>query len=228
RWPDLEAVDPPLLLVVPVGSCEQHGPHLPLDTDTRIACALADALAAGRQDAAVAPAITIGASGEHAGFAGTLSIGTAVLTEVLVELARSALPPPGVAPGPFGAVLFVNGHGGNVEALAAAAALLLSESRNVATWHPRVPDGDPHAGHTETSLMLHLHPDEVAMDLAEPGSTARFPEILDDLHSGGLAGVSPNGVLGDPRTANGAHGAEIFEALLSDLVEVAGETLPSR
>ena len=73
-WPDL---DPQrgLLLAVPLGSCEQHGPHLPLDTDTRIAVALADRLAARHAQVVVAPAVAFGSSGEHAGFPGTLSIG---------------------------------------------------------------------------------------------------------------------------------------------------------
>jgi mycofactocin precursor peptide peptidase len=76
HWPE---VDEGLrrVLVVPVGSLEQHGPHLPLDTDTRIAVAVAQRACVGRGDVALAPAIGIGASGEHAGFPGTLSIGSA-------------------------------------------------------------------------------------------------------------------------------------------------------
>src|SRR3954454_19076570 len=100
------------LLAVPVGSCEQHGPHLPLDTDTRIAVHLAEALGHGRPDVVVAPAGAVGASGEHAGFPGTLSIGTAALTTVLIELIRSA--------DHFAGVVLVNGHGGNAEAVGAS------------------------------------------------------------------------------------------------------------
>src|SRR5687767_8440986 len=94
------------LLVVPLGATEQHGPHLPLGTDTIIASALASDL-----DAVVAPALPYGSSGEHAGFPGTLSIGRAALEHVLLELGRSA---------PFARVLFVSAHGGNAEPLAAA------------------------------------------------------------------------------------------------------------
>src|SRR3712207_8629966 len=72
------------LLVVPLGATEQHGPHLPLGTDTVIASALAASL-----DAVVAPALPYGSSGEHAGFPGTLSIGREALVHVLVELVRS-------------------------------------------------------------------------------------------------------------------------------------------
>src|SRR4051812_19595886 len=90
------------LLAVGLGATEQHGPHLPLDTDTVIAQALVDGLAA-RLKVRVAPTLPYGSSGEHAGFPGTLSIGQDALRIVLVELARSH-------PGP---VLLVCAHGGN-------------------------------------------------------------------------------------------------------------------
>ena len=222
---------------MPTGSCEQHGPHLPLDTDTLIAEALADALAARRSDALVSPSIAIGASGEHRSFPGTLSIGTAALCDVAVELARSALAErpaslragsvPSAEPETFTAVLFVNGHGGNIEALARAVELLRSECRAAAAWHARVRGGDPHAGRTETSLLLHLHPERVRMDLAEPGSEARFSEIAEVLRTRGLAAVTPNGVLGDPTGATAAEGATVFTALADDLYRSADELHPA-
>ncbi|MCW2896328.1 MAG: Creatininase, partial [Actinomycetia bacterium] len=109
RWPEVEA-GPRRLLVVPVGSLEQHGAHLPLDTDTRIATAIAAWACAGRTGVGLAPAIAIGASGEHADFPGTLSIGSVALSTLLIELGRHASLH-------WPAVLLVNGHGGNAAAI---------------------------------------------------------------------------------------------------------------
>src|ERR1700685_2643902 len=89
HWPEIEA-GPRRLLVVPVGSLEQHGAHLPLDTDTRIAAGGGARPAGGRPGVALAPPIAIGASGEHADFPGTLSIGSVALSTLLVELGRHA------------------------------------------------------------------------------------------------------------------------------------------
>ncbi len=232
-WPDL--VDARLLLVVPTGSCEQHGPHLPLETDTLLACAWADALADRRADVVVAPPVWIGASGEHKGFAGTLSIGIDAMRDTAVELARSALPEPHPKQAQtrhdmaqaFSGVLFVNGHGGNAQALAEAMTILAEESRVVDVWHPRISQGDPHAGNTETSLMLHTHPASVRMELAEPGSGQRFRDIIGTVREQGLASVTPNGILGDPTTATAAHGRELFESLLEDLLVCAHALVPA-
>jgi len=214
-WPE---VGGPSVLVVPLGSCEQHGPHLPLDTDTRIAVACAEALAGRRPGVVVAPAVAIGASGEHESFPGTLSIGTLALETVVVELVRSALPPAGSArPRPFAGVVLVNGHGGNVEAVARAVSLLTDEGRPVLVWHPHVPDGDSHAGRTETSLLLHLSPEVVRRDRIEVGSTARWREIGDVVRARGLAAVSANGVLGDPTAATADEGEQLFVTLVDQL-----------
>lgn len=217
-WPEVPAAS---LLVVPLGSCEQHGPHLPIDTDLRIAESLVVELAERRADVVIAPSVTIGASGEHQSFPGTLSIGTLALETVVVELARSALPPPGSPhPRPFEAVLFVNGHGGNIEGVERALALLADEGRDVQVWHPRVPGGDSHAGRTETSMLMHLDPGCVRTERLEPGSTARWREIGPTVMAEGLAAVTPNGVLGDPTGSSAEEGAVIVEALVGDLVGV--------
>jgi creatinine amidohydrolase len=208
-WPQVDA-GPRRLLVVPVGSLEQHGPHLPLDTDTRIAVAVTTRAVNGLVGVAVAPAIAIGASGEHAGFPGTLSIGTEALTGCLVELGRHASLF-------WPALLLVNGHGGNSDAVAAAVARLTVEGRLARAWHASVPGGDPHAGRTETSIMLALAPDSVRLAAAAAGSTRPLREIMPALRSGGVRAVSPNGVLGDPSGASAAEGVSLVSYLVSRL-----------
>ncbi|MGE2832497.1 mycofactocin biosynthesis peptidyl-dipeptidase MftE [Mycobacterium sp. SMC-4] len=199
-------------LIVPVGSTEQHGPHLPLDTDTRIASAVADALtarlrAAGTGPWQVAPAVSYGASGEHEGFAGTVSIGTAALTELLVEFGRSACRW-------ASRLVFVNGHGGNVAALRDATALLRSEGRDAAWCSCVSRDADAHAGHTETSVLLHIAPAVVSMPDSVRGNVAPLAELMPALRAGGMAAVSPIGVLGDPTTASAEDGSRIFAEMV--------------
>src|ERR1700677_1718963 len=103
-WPEIASTKGICLLALPVGSLEQHGPHLPFDTDSRIATALAHRLAATRSDVVVAPTVPYGASGEHAAFGGTLLVDHDVLAGFLVELVRSAR-------GAFKGVVVVSGHG---------------------------------------------------------------------------------------------------------------------
>jgi creatinine amidohydrolase len=209
RGPEIEAAARGVL-VVPVGSLEQHGPHLPLDTDAVIAAAVAERLHARRPDAGLAPVLALGASGEHADFPGTLSIGTAALRLVLVELVRHAA-------AHWRAVLVVNGHGGNADALREAAALCRDEGRRLAVVHLGTAGADAHAGRAETSLMLHVAPRRVRLDLAAPGVTTPLPELLADLVRSGVRAVSANGVLGDPTGATAAEGAR----LLAELVDRA-------
>jgi creatinine amidohydrolase len=206
------------LLAVPLGSTEQHGPHLPLATDTIVAAALADRLATARHDVVVAPALPYGSSGEHAGFPGTLSIGQAALEAVVVELVRSA--------DAFAGVVLVSGHGGNVEPLARAVAAAESEGRRALAWVPAVPGGDAHAGRTETSLLLALAPGAVRSAAVEPGDVRPLAEIMPALRSGGVAAVSPNGVLGDPTGANAAEGERLLDALAVDLAQAVAAWAP--
>ncbi len=208
-WPEVAGRAEAPLVLVPVGSCEQHGPHLPLDTDTRIAVAVA-AAAAAQLGAVVAPAVAIGASGEHAGFAGTLSIGQDALTTVVVELGRSA--------DAFAGLVLVNGHGGNGAALDRAVERLVHEGRRVLLWHAHVPGGDAHAGRTETSLLLAIAPGVVRLDRAAAGATGAIETLLPALRAGGLAAVSPNGVLGDPAGASLAEGGALLAGLVERLV----------
>lgn len=199
-------------VMVPLGSTEQHGPHLPLDTDTRIAAAVAGGVVSrlGR-DWLLAPAVAYGASGEHQSFAGTISLGTEALTLLLVEYGRSAA-------SWARRLVFVNGHGGNVTACSRAVAQLRTEGRD-AGWSPcQTAGGDAHAGHTETSLLLHISPAAVRTDQYVAGNTAPLPELLGSMRRGGVAAVSPVGVLGDPTTATAAEGKRIFTEMVDGCV----------
>ena len=209
------------LVVVPVGAFEQHGPHLPLDTDSVIAVALVeralDRLSGdARADVFTAPVIAISASDEHLGFAGTLSAGTEATAAMLAGIARSAR-------GWSRGVLFVNGHGGNADAFAAASRALRAEGVRHALWWPTLPDdslADMHAGRVETSVMMHLRPDAVDIERLAPGATGDATTLLAAMREGGVAAVSTNGVIGDPTLASPREGEEIMARWTSALAEV--------
>jgi creatinine amidohydrolase len=211
-WPEIGRST----LLVPVGSTEQHGPHLPLDTDARVAAAVASRAAVGA-DLLVAPPVAYGASGEHEAFAGTVSIGHDALRLLLVELGRSAVR--------WAArLVFVNGHGGNVPALVDAVTLLRYEGRDAA-WFPCAPGGDAHAGRTETSLVLALDPVLVRPG-AEAGNPAPLDELLPALRTGGVMAVSPNGVLGDPAGASAAEGERLLAGMGAALAAALARWTP--
>nr|WP_204264040.1 mycofactocin biosynthesis peptidyl-dipeptidase MftE [Geodermatophilus normandii] len=203
-WPELPERP---LLVVPLGSVEQHGHHLPSATDTVVAEAVTRA---ADLDGVLAPALAYGASGEHEDFPGTVSIGTEALTVLLVEYGRSACRW-------AGRMLVVNGHGGNLDALRRAVPLLRTEGRDVAWFACGVPGGDAHAGRSETSLLLHLEPASVRTDRSVPGVTTPIADLLPRLRAGGVQAVSPTGVLGDPAGASAEEGARLLADLAARL-----------
>ncbi|SHH07980.1 creatinine amidohydrolase [Jatrophihabitans endophyticus] len=210
-WPQVrERAAAGSILAVPLGATEQHGPHLPLSTDTDVAGTLCAALGAARPAVVVAPAVPYGSSGEHDGFAGTLSLGQDALEHLLVELGRSASLT-------FGRLLFVSGHGGNAAPLTRAVTLLRAEGRVVQAWSP-TGYVDAHAGRTETSLQLALDARRVDLASARPGDTRPIAEVLPLLRAGGVRAVSANGVLGDPTGASAQEGAATLAGLERALV----------
>lgn len=201
------------ILVIPLGATEQHGPHLPLTTDTDIAQTLAGLLGEripGR--VVIAPAVAYGSSGEHRGFPGTLSIGTDATEQLLVELCRSAA-------GTWSRLLLLSAHGGNHVAVARAVEQLQAESHDVRAWSPNW-SGDAHAGHTETSVMLAIAPERVFLEHAEPGVTTPLRDLFPRLRSEGVSAVSPNGILGDPSGASAVAGEQLLEQALQALVAI--------
>jgi creatinine amidohydrolase len=203
---------PAPIVLIPIGSTEQHGPHLPVSTDTLIAEEIAQRAVHLTDGLLIGPTIGVSASGEHHGFPGTLSIGTTVTRHLAIELGRSADWAAGI--------VFVNGHGGNHAPITSAVAVLASEGRHALAFWPRWPrrsDGgaaDLHAGRIETSLMLAIDPGLVRLELAAPGVDVTVEQIREL----GVRALSPTGVLGDPSGASGSEGERFIVGFVEDLV----------
>jgi creatinine amidohydrolase len=202
-----------------LGATEQHGPHLPLCTDTAIASAVAEGAAAHRPGVAVAPALPYGASGEHAAFPGTLSLGLEAMETALIELVRSA--------DHFADVVLVSWHGGNAEAVGRAVARSRADGRTVSWWEPRLPGAgtDVHAGRIETSLMLAIAPGMVG-EHRPAGPAEPLTALLPALREHGVRAVSPSGVLGDAHGASADEGRTLLSGLVADLDAFLAETEP--
>ena len=179
RWHELtreeiSALAPDALLVLPVGTTEQHGPHLVTGTDALIATAVAEraAAAAGRPETILlGPTLAYGASDHHLPFGGTLSLGVDTFELVLADLLASA------AAAGVRCVFILNAHGGNAAACAVAVAEAAREHGLIAgtALIGALVDGSGHAGVFETSVVLALVPELVQMDRAapSPGGPAR-------------------------------------------------------
>ena len=212
------------IVLLTLGSWEQHGPHLPFDTDTIIINSVVTQAMHDSQINAdefmIAPTVAISASDEHAGFPGTLSTGTEALAQSVVAICRSASWSLGVC--------IVNGHGGNTDALARISSALTHEKITHSIWSlPSYDGADMHAGHTETSVMLHVAPDKVQTDRIERGTVGDSSALVAQMRTSGVAGVSDNGVLGDPTTATKEHGFAVMNlystSLASHLVKLSHE-----
>lgn len=202
------------IVILPLGAWEQHGPHLPLATDTLIIDAvIAEAINPDFplfDKFVLAPTLSITASDEHQGFPGTLSTGTQALTDSVVAISRSA--------SWARSICIVNGHGGNADALRQIASALDHEKISYSIWSlPSYSGSDMHAGHTETSLMLHLNPSLVNTALLESGATGNPTELIDAMRVGGVSMVATNGIIGDATTATSAHGKEVLDLYVGSL-----------
>lgn len=229
------------VLVVPVGSIEQHGPHMPVATDVILAEAVARGGATAAADRGVPvlllPPVWSGTSQHHLHWGGTLTLEVATMLSVLEEVAASALQ------NGFDAILFLNGHGGNAPVVNAAV-------KTVGANHPEVEvlattyyylaepiaeelrdseyGGMSHAGEFETSLMLYLEPDavresEYAVDYREEPKGG-YDRAFHDFFSHGPLSVyraadarEGPGTTGDPTLASSEKGEAIYEFLIDEL-----------
>ena len=210
--PDIK--DDTTIVILPLGAWEQHGPHLPLATDTLIIDAVIDHAVNAEfllsDKFLLAPTLSITASDEHQGFPGTLSTGTQALTDSVVAICRSA--------SWARSICIVNGHGGNADALKKIASALDHEKVSYSIWSlPSYSGSDMHAGRTETSLMLHLDSSQVKMSLLESGATGSASELIEAMRVGGVSSVAPNGIIGDATTATSEHGKEVLDLYVGSL-----------
>ncbi|MEU5539160.1 creatininase family protein [Streptomyces sp. NPDC020362] len=209
--------------VLPVGSFEQHGPFLPLATDTLVACAVAREIAEA-YPVHLLPPVTVSCSHEHATWPGTVSISAVTLHAVVRDIAAS-LRRSGVD-----ALVVVNGHGGNYvlgnvvqEASARgekAALFPAAEEWETARERAGVLTSlltDMHAGEIETSILLHAHPEFVRPGYESADFTADDRRHLLTL---GMSAYTESGVIGRPSLGSAEKGKE----LLASLVESFGAT----
>jgi creatinine amidohydrolase len=216
-------------VVLALGATEQHGRHLPLATDALLGDHLARMLA-DRLDAFLAPTLRVGCSEHHLGFAGTMSLSEGTFHAVVGDLVRSLLT------GGFRRIVLVPTHGGNFAPLAAAVAKL-DESQAVTAltdlgvlfqiaqmgereYGVPLAEGGLHAGEWETSLLLAIHPELVKMEHAEAGFTGDPQDALQGIFAeGGVAALSKNGAIGDPRRATAEHGQRYWSAAVDLALE---------
>ncbi|MER6857978.1 creatininase family protein [Streptomyces pilosus] len=205
------------IAVLPVGSFEQHGPYLPLATDTLVACAVAREIA-GAYPVHLLPPVPISCSHEHAAWPGTVSLSAVTLHAVIRDIADS-LRRSGVD-----TLVLVNGHGGNYvlgnavqEASARGERMALypaPEDWETARERAGVVTSlltDMHAGEIEASILLHTHP-----ELLRPGYETS-DHVADDrrhLLTLGMSAYTDSGVIGRPSLASAEKGKQLLASLV--------------
>ncbi|MHA1549212.1 MAG: creatininase family protein [Alphaproteobacteria bacterium] len=243
RWeemtaPDIDALDrDKTVVLLPLGSVEQHGQHLPVGTDSMLAHAVA-LEAVGKLTKApgvVLPPPWYGFSNHHMAFAGTVTVPAQTLIDVAENVVES------VVSDKFRRIVIVNGHGGNAGAISVlastvghryrtkariAALTYFQLARNeIAELRESESGGTGHAGEFETAMLMHLRPDLVKMDGAvslypDPGSTYLTTDLLgaSSVHAHiDFKDLSPSGTFGDPSLATPEKGERFFDAVTNSL-----------
>ncbi|MBX0323653.1 creatininase family protein [Halomicroarcula sp. F13] len=228
-WPDLESYfESESLVLVPLGSTEQHGPHLPEATDHLIAESFARA-AAEDTGYLCTPTVNVGVSPHHRQFHGTMWADAPAFRDYVESITRN------LAYHGVDRVIFVNAHGGNVEHLREVGRRLRDDGTMYAIewmWDESITDlveevfetPGPHGGPKETSLVQYLAPELVHEDRIEDardGGLREFDESTGRVHGArtfyDAIDNTENGVLGDQTDASAEVGEELFEAALSNL-----------
>lgn len=244
-YPEIAALaaEPGSVLVMPTGSLEQHGRHLPTATDTILADAVATVGAervADELPVLVTPPVWSGFSPHHLPFGGTVTLEVETMLHLLEDVADAALD------NGFDALLFVNGHGGNTSIVGAAVSsigtthphaqvLAINYARLAAPFIDEIRESDiggmSHGGEFETSLMLHLRPDLVHMDRVEI-QYREEPYTLgkkDAFKTGPLSvyreftEYTEHGPIGDPSLGSEEKGAELYDRLGDELAGLLRE-----
>jgi creatinine amidohydrolase len=217
-----------LIALLPVGAMEQHGPHLPLTTDTILAEGVARRIAR-LVGGLLMPAFAYGDAWSAEGYAGTISISPDTTQEALIDIGS------GLRRAGFAGLVTVNGHFGNRAPIGAAAEVLIEEGLPVLALdypgleeaaaefcvsEPAAP-GFYHADEVETSMMLALAPDAVRMDRA----VAEYPVFPADFGTRPiqLSTFNTSGVFGDPRGATAATGEKIIARIVAESVAIIGK-----
>ena len=215
-------------LIVPLGACEQHGPHLPLSTDQIIADEVAHRVAKIVDECLIAPSIPVGVSGHHLSFAGTSTIAPDNYVTHMTDIISSYLHHG------FRTIYLVTGHAGNCGSMKSIEEKFTEEQvvsfddwptqrsliHNVASNELGL---DPevvgtHAGHFETSIILSLRPDLVDRNAYQAGYIGPSTQASSKLMSSGMLGLSKIGVIGDPHGATTEAGELYLGALVGHIV----------
>jgi len=217
------------VVVLPIGSCEQHGPHLPVDTDTydaeRAAVEAAEQIS---PPPLVLPAVPYGVSEHHMSFGGTITLKPETLLNVVVDVAESAVRQGAKA------VVVVNGHGGNSAVLTIAAqkirhnlgvACLIEDCGSVVedVRKKLFPQPyDVHAGEFETSVALATRPNAVRKDAIPTPCDVRRPFKAPPKVAVGfrMEDMTSTGVLGDATKADAERGKQFWQAEVKGLREL--------
>lgn len=230
-WPELDAYfEENSLAIVPLGSTEQHGPHLPEGTDHVIAEALARE-AAERADYLCTPTVNVGVSSHHRQFPGTMWVDHSVFRDYVESLSRN-LTTHGID-----RIVFVNAHGGNIEPLREVGRRLYEDEVAFSVewmWNESIPalvsdlfaQHGPHAGPKETSMVWYID-DAVRDGELEAARDDGCPSLGDirTQQNGArtyydAVGNSPNGAFGDPTDASAEKGEKMFEAACEQLEQL--------